>query len=136
MVSEGRVANVSLEPTAIESLAPGTRFQKASTARTVTMKVEPAVWPVGTPVLPSAVPPWAVSPGSRTWRAASGPGWTAKRLLAPVCGGFAKSATVNSTAAPAPRKTMAPVHTPSVKVMNSGVMLPAPVFASSTASPV
>src|SRR5262249_41739483 len=43
-----------------------TRFQFASTALTVTLKAVPAVWAVGAPVLPVALPGEAVSPGART----------------------------------------------------------------------
>ena len=43
-----------------------TRFQLASTALTVTVTGEPAVWVSGVPVLPVVVPGAAVSPGIRT----------------------------------------------------------------------
>jgi hypothetical protein len=41
-----------------------TRFQLASTARTVTLKAVPALCALGVPVLPVAVPGAAVSPGT------------------------------------------------------------------------
>src|SRR5207248_226627 len=41
-------------------------FQKSSTALTVTLKAVPAVWAVGAPVLPLAVPGAAVSPGTNS----------------------------------------------------------------------
>src|SRR5262249_57183352 len=44
-----------------------TRFQLASTARTIMplAMALPAVWPLGAPVLPAAVPGAAVSPGNK-----------------------------------------------------------------------
>ena len=45
----------------------------ASTALTVTLKLLPAVWAEGAPVLPDAVPGAAVSPGSRIWSLAKAP---------------------------------------------------------------
>ena len=55
-------ASVELIPTmSVEA----TTFQFASTALTVTLNESPAVWAVGVPVLPVAVPGAAVSPGSR-----------------------------------------------------------------------
>src|SRR3954471_11104458 len=54
--SELVIATVSVEVTG---------FQFASTALTVTMKLEPAVCAVGLPVLPEADPGAAVSPGIR-----------------------------------------------------------------------
>ena len=53
-----------------------TKFQSASTALTVTVKAVPAVWAVGVPVLPVAVPGAAVSPGTRICSLANGPGLT------------------------------------------------------------
>ena len=50
-----------------------TRFQFASTALTVTLNDEPAVWALGAPVLPEAVPGAAVSPGRRIWSFAKAP---------------------------------------------------------------
>src|SRR5437588_317878 len=52
--SELVIATVSVEVT---------RFQFASTAFTVTLKLEPAVWADGEPVLPEALPGAAASPG-------------------------------------------------------------------------
>src|SRR5262245_12925816 len=62
---EGKVALVSLEviPTVWMLL---TRFQSASTDRTVTLKAVPAGCAVGVPVLPLAVPGAAVSPGTNS----------------------------------------------------------------------
>src|SRR4051812_16698098 len=71
----GGVEFVSLVLIATVS-ADETAFQLASTALTVTLKVPPAVWPDGTPVLPDAVPGAAVSPGRRTWSFANAPGST------------------------------------------------------------
>ena len=50
-----------------------TGFQLASTALTVTLKLLPAVWAVGVPVLPVAVPGAAVSPGIRIWSFVNAP---------------------------------------------------------------
>src|SRR5438445_65547 len=58
----GNVALGSVEVIEIVSLVL-TRFQFASTALTVRLKLLPAVWAVGAPVLPEAVPGAAVSPG-------------------------------------------------------------------------
>src|SRR3954454_10656277 len=55
--SELVIATVSVEVTG---------FQFASTALTVTVKLEPAVWVEGLPVLPVPVPGAAVSPGIRS----------------------------------------------------------------------
>src|SRR4029077_4894927 len=65
-VLAGRVALASVEvmPTVSVEL---TGFQLASTALTVTLKLLPAVWAEGAPVLPEAVPGAAVSPGIRIW---------------------------------------------------------------------
>ena len=69
----GRVALVSLEvmPTVWVLL---TRFQFASTDRTVTLKAVPAGWAVGVPVLPVAVPGAAVSPGTNSCNFTNGTG--------------------------------------------------------------
>src|SRR3954469_17949601 len=58
----GSVAFASVEVIAVVSVEL-TRFQFASTALTVTLKEDPAVWADGVPVLPVAVPGAAVSPG-------------------------------------------------------------------------
>src|SRR5690242_19775738 len=129
-------AKASLEPSATVSAIAGTRFHHASTARTVRVKGCPALWPVGVPCLPLGVPPRAVSPGSRTWSPAIGPGCTVRLLLEPVWGGALKSEQVIDTDPPAPMNVSGPLHTPLTKVMSSGVMLPAPVFASRAAWPV
>src|SRR3954469_24827845 len=50
-----------------------TGFQLASTALTVTVKLEPAVWVEGLPVLPVPVPGAAVSPGIKSWSFANAP---------------------------------------------------------------
>src|SRR6266481_789857 len=62
---DGSVALVSLEvrPTVWMLLI---RFQSASTDRTVTLIAVPALWAVGVPVLPVAVPGAAVSPGTNS----------------------------------------------------------------------
>src|SRR5258708_19426155 len=59
---DGSVALASLEvmPTVCVLL---TRFQSASTDRTVALNAVPALWELGVPVLPAAVPGAAVSPG-------------------------------------------------------------------------
>src|SRR5260370_1316259 len=50
-----------------------TRFQLEATALTVTLKPVKALWAVGVPVLPLAVPGAAVSPGSRICNLANAP---------------------------------------------------------------
>jgi len=62
----GRAALASLEARATVSVTLLTRFQLASTARIVTVRAAPAVWVVGVPVLPVAVPGAAASPGTRS----------------------------------------------------------------------
>ena len=64
-VFEGNVALASEEVIATVSLTVLTRFQFASTALTVTLNGELAIWVMGVPVLPVAVPGAAVSPGAR-----------------------------------------------------------------------
>ena len=128
-VSAGITAKASLEPSTTLSDTVFTTFQYWSTARTVAVNCEPALWVVGVPDLPDPVPGWTVSPGSRICIAANEPASTVNELLAPVWGVVAKSEQVNETLAPAPRNVMSPVHTPSVNVMSSGEMLPSPVFA-------
>src|ERR1041385_1678436 len=61
----GKVALESLEvmPTVSELL---TRFQSASTERTVALNDVPSPWAAGVPVLPEAVPGAAVSPGTNS----------------------------------------------------------------------
>src|SRR5439155_658510 len=59
----GTAALVSLAVSPIVSVTVFTRFQFASTDRTVTVKAEPAVWLSGAPFLPVAVPGAAASPG-------------------------------------------------------------------------
>src|SRR5439155_22255967 len=102
------------------SPTPLTRFQNESTARTVTVNRAPALWPEGAPVLPSAVPPCAVWPGSRICSPENGPGCTTKLLLVPVRGGGAKSEHVTLTAPPAPRNVTAPVQLLPANVISSG----------------
>src|SRR5213079_2434857 len=94
-VSAGITANASLEPSTTLSLTVLTTFQNWSTARTVAVNTEPALWLVGVPDLPLAVPGWTVSPGSRICIAANGPARTWNWLLEPVCGVVAKSEQVN-----------------------------------------
>src|SRR5207237_3082957 len=53
-----------------------TKFQFASTALTVTVKAVPAVWAVGVPVLPLAVPGAAVSPGAKSCSLVKAPTFT------------------------------------------------------------
>src|SRR5919197_4707541 len=71
----GNVALASLEvmPTVSVLL---TKFQLASTALTVTLKAVPAVWAVGVPVLPVAVPGAAVSPGTSNCSFTKAPAFT------------------------------------------------------------
>lgn len=64
--ADGSEARVSLEDRETVSVLALTRFQLASTARTVTASATPTVCAVGLPVLPVAVPGAAVSPGIRT----------------------------------------------------------------------
>jgi len=73
---EGRTALESLEVIVTLSVAPGIRFQNASTALTVRLNTEAAVCAVGVPVLPEAVPGAEDSPGSRTCKAAKAAGFT------------------------------------------------------------
>lgn len=77
----GRVAFVSLELMLTVSLTPVIKFQFVSTALTVTVKLAAALWPVGAPVLPVAVPGAADSPGARTCNFANGPGFTVRLEL-------------------------------------------------------
>ena len=64
------MASVEVMPTvSVEE----TGFQLASTALTVTLNDEPAVWALGAPVLPEAVPGAAVSPGRRICSFANAP---------------------------------------------------------------
>src|SRR6266849_4859464 len=74
---EGRTAFASEEVIAAVSVALVIRFQFASTALTVTLNAVPAVWAVGVPVLPLAVPGAAVSPGAMTWSCANAPAFSA-----------------------------------------------------------
>ncbi len=60
----GRPALASVDVIWIVSVAL-TTFQFKSTALTVALKEDPAVWALGEPVLPDALPGDAVSPGSR-----------------------------------------------------------------------
>src|SRR5512142_3588855 len=99
------------------------------------MKGAPAVWPVGVPIFPSAVPPCAVSPGRMTCRPENGPGCTTNDALVLVCGGEEKSEQVSATAPPAPKKVTWPDQAPAANVIRLGVTLPAPVFAWRFASP-
>src|SRR5438477_153138 len=73
-----------------------TRFQLASTALTVTVNGVPAVWAVGVPVLPVAVPGAAVSPGNRICRFTNAPTFTV--TLALVFGVNEPAASVAVTA--------------------------------------
>ena len=57
------------------------RFQKSSTARTVTLNAVPAVRTVGEPVLPVIVPGAAVSPGTSNCSLANAAGFTVKEGL-------------------------------------------------------
>src|SRR2546425_2596878 len=60
----GKVAVRSLELRPTVSLTVLTRFQKASTALTVTEKELPTIWALGEPVLPEGVPGAELSPGT------------------------------------------------------------------------
>src|ERR1041384_7514897 len=71
----GSAALTSLELIATESLVL-TRFQLASTAFTVTLKEVPAVWALGVPVRPVAVPGAAVWPGTSNCSLAKEPAFT------------------------------------------------------------
>src|SRR5262245_8004341 len=62
----GKAALASLEATATTSVTLVTIFQLASTARIVTVRAVPAVWEVGVPVFPVAVPGAAASPGTKS----------------------------------------------------------------------
>ena len=64
------LASVEVMPTVSVEV---TRFQFASTALTVTLNDEPAVWAVGRAGLAGAVPGAAVSPGIRIWSFANAP---------------------------------------------------------------
>src|SRR5262249_53145166 len=55
-VAGGRVAVASLELSPTVSFTVLTRFQKESTALTVTPKPVATIWPLGVPVLPLTVP--------------------------------------------------------------------------------
>src|SRR6266511_2592913 len=79
----GSVALESLEviPTVWVLL---TRFQFASTDRTVTLKAIPALWAVGVPVLPVAEPGAAVSPGTSTCNFTNAPALTVSSWVALV----------------------------------------------------
>src|SRR5664279_3750714 len=68
----GGVALVSLVLSATVSVEM-TGVQLASTALTVTLKLAAAVWALGVPVLPDAVPGAAVSPGIRICSFANAP---------------------------------------------------------------
>src|SRR5262245_50377095 len=68
----GNIAAPSLELRPIVSLVL-TRFQLASTERTVTLKAVPAVWALGEPLLPLVVPGTALSPGTSSWSLANAP---------------------------------------------------------------
>src|SRR5882724_4699830 len=63
-VAGGRVAVGSLALRATVSLTVLTRFQKGSTALTVTAKLVPTTWALGVPVTPLVVPGSAVWPGA------------------------------------------------------------------------
>ena len=72
----GSVALLSLEVSPTVSVTLVTRFQSASTARTVTLKELPAVSAVGVPILPVAVPGAAVSPGANSCNFTNAPALT------------------------------------------------------------
>src|SRR5438552_37462 len=61
----GKTALESLEVIATVSFVPIT-FQLASTALMVTVNMAPAIWGMGVPIFPVAVPGVAGSPGART----------------------------------------------------------------------
>jgi len=73
---DGRTAFTSEEVTATVSVAVFTRFQLASTARTVTLNGVPAFCEPGVPVLPVVLPGDAVSPGAKSCSLANDPGLT------------------------------------------------------------
>ena len=72
----GSVALLSLDAIPTVSVTLVTRFQSASTARTVTLKELPAVSAVGVPILPVAVPGAAVSPGANSCSFTNAPALT------------------------------------------------------------
>src|SRR6266581_4728851 len=79
----GKVALESVEvmPTVCVLL---TRFQLASTARTVTLNAVPAPWAIGVPLLPVAVPGAAVSPGTSNCSFTNAPALTVSSWVALV----------------------------------------------------
>src|SRR3989440_514416 len=72
----GNVALASLEVIPTVCVFVLTRFQLASTALTVTVNAPAAVWAVGVPVFPVAVPGAAVSPGTNNCNFTSAPALT------------------------------------------------------------
>src|SRR5438876_431696 len=87
-LSTGKLALLSLEVIPTVSLVL-TRFQLASTALTVIVNDEPAVWAIGVPILPVELPAATVSPGTSNCSLANAPALT-------VIGGLVFAALVGS----------------------------------------
>ena len=79
LAGEVSLGSLVLIPTV--SAAVVTLFQLASTALTVTVKAAPAVWGLGVPVLPVAVPGAAVSPGASNCSFTNAPAFTVMEEL-------------------------------------------------------
>src|SRR5437763_1797645 len=74
LVGKLALLSVELKPTVSMTLVSG--FQLASTALTVRLKAGPAVWVLGVPVLPLAVPGAALSLGRSSCSLANAPALT------------------------------------------------------------
>src|SRR5262249_19081870 len=105
-----------------------TRFQAASTARTVTVNGAPAVRAVGVPVLPVVVPGAVVSPGTSNCNCVNAPALTVIFGLV-----FAVSVPLGSLAVIVRVPTVRNVKDDNVRVPETKVMLPAvPPLSSAT----
>src|SRR5438034_1072346 len=82
-VLAGRVALASVDVTPTVCVTVGTRFQLASTALTVRLNGVVAIWALGVPVLPVAVPGAALSPGTSSCSFTNVPGLTVTLPLVP-----------------------------------------------------
>src|SRR5574341_1742888 len=92
---EGKMAFGSDELILTKSETVFTKFQYASTAFTVTLNAAPAVWALGVPTLPVALPGAADSPGASTCSFANVAAFTVTAELVPgVLPGFVTSDAV------------------------------------------
>src|SRR5437899_601846 len=116
----GNVALASVEVIPAVSVMVLTTFQFTSTALTVAVKAVPAIWAIGAPVLPVAVPGTVVSPGANNCNFTNAPA-----LIVTLALVLAVSAAAASVAVTVRVPAVLKVKLDKVRVPATSVRLPA-----------